>query len=423
MLEELMDDSFREIVLRLPLASIGCLSRTSHNLNQKCLEESLWQQLVLRDKIPTSINWVYQVVFDDGPGHRDRYVKFCNFIESMKYFGGVCGCRMTIEQDEHLDLMVQNPLNIVWPEHPDEDIHGSIARLTSYPLKQAAHKLLSFLQFVQKRSELANPRYLNQSLHRYHRFMELQQSCEEMLIPCYDIENVWLSHLIRTPQYRHYCARYFGKILPHEFFGFWKIDRVGDPYFFSDDADTMKRWLLTSQLWKEKFNEDYFPNFSIQTSTPYKVLNAQFGMTGENVTQDREWLLWLYATHPQTPRQLSTSDSLEQDAVNFLDEALRKYTKFMYLSTKFPNFLFNPTYDIDLYWHTHMCLPQIYDSDMKRLVGKVLHHEAWPALEESLIERRRVTYRCWQESFDDTLIYSYATEMCHMGFMRCQKVH
>eukprot|EP01126_Amoeba_proteus_P053681 TRINITY_DN6557_c0_g2_i1.p2 TRINITY_DN6557_c0_g2~~TRINITY_DN6557_c0_g2_i1.p2 ORF type:complete len:173 (+),score=31.84 TRINITY_DN6557_c0_g2_i1:78-596(+) len=145
MLEELMDDSFREIVLRLPLASIGCLSRTSHNLNQKCLEESLWQQLVLRDKIPTSINWVYQVVFDDGPGHRDRYVKFCNFIESMKYFGGVCGCRMTIEQDEHLDLMVQNPLNIVWPEHPDEDIHGSIARLTSYPLKQAAHKLLSFL--------------------------------------------------------------------------------------------------------------------------------------------------------------------------------------------------------------------------------------------------------------------------------------
>lgn len=59
----------------------------------------------------------------------------------------------------------------------------------------------------------------------------------------------------------------------------------------------------------------------------------------------------------------------------FLDEAINRYKKFLYLKRVHPQLFVVPMYDIDLIWHTHQLFPEIYRRDMMANLQQVLHHD------------------------------------------------
>jgi len=54
---------------------------------------------------------------------------------------------------------------------------------------------------------------------------------------------------------------------------------------------------------------------------------------------------------------------------------IKQYKKWLKLVRKFPGEMMVPTVGIDLIWHTHMRIPQIYEIDTRQIVGKFLDHD------------------------------------------------
>ncbi|RUS76067.1 hypothetical protein EGW08_016171, partial [Elysia chlorotica] len=59
----------------------------------------------------------------------------------------------------------------------------------------------------------------------------------------------------------------------------------------------------------------------------------------------------------------------------FLNNALMRYRKFLFLKSHNPAVFLVPCYDSDLMWHTHMLHPFFYKDDTEAYVGSLLHHD------------------------------------------------
>jgi hypothetical protein len=59
----------------------------------------------------------------------------------------------------------------------------------------------------------------------------------------------------------------------------------------------------------------------------------------------------------------------------FLEEAIKRYKKFIYLKRLNPQLYIVPMYDIDVIWHTHQLFPEMYRQDMMANLQHVLHHD------------------------------------------------
>lgn len=71
------------------------------------------------------------------------------------------------------------------------------------------------------------------------------------LVPTYDIEQCWISHLIRPLKYRNDCLKLYGSVIPHEFL----LSEEQKQYF----SIALQQ---TSELYKQEYNEKYcdFPS-------------------------------------------------------------------------------------------------------------------------------------------------------------------
>ena len=59
----------------------------------------------------------------------------------------------------------------------------------------------------------------------------------------------------------------------------------------------------------------------------------------------------------------------------FIDLAIERYKKFLYMRLKHKNLFVVPTYDMDIVWHTHQVHPVLYKEDTERILGEHLHHD------------------------------------------------
>jgi hypothetical protein len=59
----------------------------------------------------------------------------------------------------------------------------------------------------------------------------------------------------------------------------------------------------------------------------------------------------------------------------FIDEAIQRYKKFLYLKRANPKLFIVPMYDVDLVWHTHQLCPTAYRHDTLLNLQQVLHHD------------------------------------------------
>lgn len=59
----------------------------------------------------------------------------------------------------------------------------------------------------------------------------------------------------------------------------------------------------------------------------------------------------------------------------FLDRALQRYKKYMFLKKQNPTVFLVPCYDMDLLWHSHMNFPLSYKTVTELLLGTMLNHD------------------------------------------------
>ncbi len=90
---------------------------------------------------------------------------------------------------------------------------------------------------------------LKQMIQKYYRFIQLKAShpLNILLIPTFDIEIIWQTHLLRPERYRNDCLRLFHRIIDHSLTTKNEIEQ-----FFKKHA-----FLETCQLYEQRFGGKY----------------------------------------------------------------------------------------------------------------------------------------------------------------------
>lgn len=88
---------------------------------------------------------------------------------------------------------------------------------------------------------------------------------------------------------------------------------------------------------------------------------------------ERDDLETVVSTHLRNQNKF-IGDLKEADIV-VTQEMIQRYEKFIRLFKKKHDTVIVPTFDIDVLWHAHMLTPEMYASDMKNVLGRVLDHD------------------------------------------------
>ncbi len=120
----------------------------------------------------------------------------------------------------------------------------------SVDIDKTARQLISLLEKASRfQEQWQQSAILKQMIQRYYRFMQLKasQPSNILLIPRFDIEIVWQTHLLRPEMYRNDCLRLFQRIIDHSL-----IMENDMEQYFKEQA-----FLDTCQLHEQRFGEKY----------------------------------------------------------------------------------------------------------------------------------------------------------------------
>ena len=220
--------------------------------------------------------------------------------------------------------------------------------IISEDLKQAALDHISYLKEFYNHPEYLQKQAREYAIYRYEAFWLpfLSENSELDIVPPLDVHFVWHSHMLAPTAYASDCERLYGRILPN---------RVR--------ARTSQIIKFSEQLWTKKYNRtmpyqlDYTTN--IQVIPPY-TSKIRYALN-QAMERQAEFYYNIALGHYE--------DS------EFLDDAIKRYKKFLYLKKLNPQLYVVPMYDIDIIWHTHQLFPEIYRRDMMTNLQQVLHHD------------------------------------------------
>eukprot|EP01096_Ripella_sp_DP13-Kostka_P001061 TRINITY_DN1127_c0_g1_i6.p1 TRINITY_DN1127_c0_g1~~TRINITY_DN1127_c0_g1_i6.p1 ORF type:complete len:635 (+),score=219.00 TRINITY_DN1127_c0_g1_i6:195-2099(+) len=313
----------------------------------------------------------------------------------------------------------------------------------SIDLFPVAKHLFRFLEAIDEVPRDPIKNLMAFALHRYNKWLDFINWCIETgqddvdHRPPFDIEVVWVAHVIRTDEYKADCLRLFGREIPHVF------DHKSGAHTSVSET--------TRKLWKERTGSDLVMNTEkfFNLASVFASNLASGSILDQNKTsitvciliEDMKWfhdfrdyyphsLLSLLPNSPppvaaseeeeiqqnlkkefgakETPLDLEISESDK----TFLQEAHRDYLRFLALQKKF-NFTRGPgseegagkicaTYKIDLFWHSHMLNTREYRRDCESYLGDIVPHAPWPTeAVESLNNKFNFTADLWQREFGD----------------------
>ena len=220
--------------------------------------------------------------------------------------------------------------------------------VVSVDLKQAIVDHLSYLREYYSHPECLQKQAREYAIYRYEVFWLplLAENTELGIVPPLDIHFVWHTHMLSPIAYATDCERLFGRILP---------SRVRER-----SAQILK---LSEQIWAKKYSRtmpyDLNYNTNIQVIPPYSS-KIKYSLS--------------LAIERQAEFFYNVSLGHFKDS-NFLDEAVKRYKKLLYLKRINPQLHIVPMYDIDLVWHTHQLFPDVYRQDMMINLQQILHHD------------------------------------------------
>ena len=221
----------------------------------------------------------------------------------------------------------------------------------SVDVVQCAINQLSFLKHVSDEPALLNTGILKQALDRYeHLWLPLAaKHPSEALAAPLDIEWIWHCHLLAPVAYQQDCNKLVGRIVDHYVFG---------------DKDRVKKLQRSKSLWQDEYpNEPFEVDFKRSTGSD-SASGATSQLSYDILSAVSRQKVFFYQVSLPHYRDL-----------RFLNYALGRYRKFLYLKQQNPNLFIVPCYDTDLLWHTHMLHPLNYKSDMELFFNKTFNHD------------------------------------------------
>ena len=257
----------------------------------------------------------------------------------------------------------------------------------STDLIEGALNHLEFLKQVNlSKAILLNENLLKKAVYRYENiwlpFVASFNSDDIRLVPPLDIEIVWHSHMLCPIEYNADCIKMFGKLLNHHNL---------------EHSQRLKQYQSTKSEWSKRFSVsfDYLDSNSIN-EFEFKHFNSKIKY--DLIAACKRQLEFYY--------QVSLP---HYQCKKFLQLALKRYKKFIYLAKKNPEAFLVPCYSIDLIWHTHQREPLSYSNDTIKILGKILNHD------DTVNDRKpgsklntsfSVTCDLWRKTFNEDYFFS-----------------
>ena len=206
---------------------------------------------------------------------------------------------------------------------------------------------------------------------------------DQIYPPDREVHCVWISHVIRTDQYKRDLIKTFGRIIPS-----FLIKELSDQDFITKSN-------FTKNLIEMRFPNDHLfdDHFIGNKNNNFDERNLpEISLTIDDVIEDKNWLIYFKKT------ELKGSE-IDPISSYYIREAIKDYERFLYLvfneekneeklNGKFnegeKTKIVNANYKIDLIWHCHILNSINYEKDILKLIGRELDHDPWPILRSEL---------------------------------------
>ncbi len=254
----------------------------------------------------------------------------------------------------------------------------------SIDLVDKALNQLEFLEAVDKLKPILRGEILKKSVYRYEKLWLKFLIKHPNLIPPLDVLWIWHCHMLNPIQYFNDMMSLFDRLLDHTNLSMKEIINGQEN---------------TKLIWQSELNcsydfldlnsvDDQYQNY--KTSLKYDLYEAS----------SRQFEFYYQVSLPHYKSQ------------QYLQLALDRYKKFLYLKKKHPLLFIVPCYSIDLIWHTHQLNPHAYSIDTIELIGGILEHD------DSVVDRSagekldvssRETMELWKELYNEKFFLSGST--------------
>ncbi|XP_045164643.2 uncharacterized protein LOC123528744 [Mercenaria mercenaria] len=259
---------------------------------------------------------------------------------------------------------------------------ASNLKFSSNLCEQTVH-LIEFLKGVYGNPELQRPSVLKRAIYRYEKYW-LPLAAEhpnKCLAPPLDIEWAWHCHMLCPNTYEKDCNAIVGTTVNHTMSGATK--------FYEKQPQSQKYWLAMFGNELEPFTVDYKAPYDLVTIEAYH----------SKITYDI-----LAAAKRQMDLYYHVSLPHYRDR-KYLQKCLFRYKQFLYLKKRLPNEFLEPSYDIDLIWHSHQLNPRLYKEDILRFVGYFLNHglSVDHRTEEDKLTADKLSRETWKYFYNETM--------------------
>ncbi|GFO43937.1 glycine-rich domain-containing protein 2 [Plakobranchus ocellatus] len=219
----------------------------------------------------------------------------------------------------------------------------------SVDLVEASRYLLDFLSDISTKAELYEGPSVECAVQRYEKYwLPLVAKHPGRLLPApVDIEWVWHCHMLAPSAYAADCQTLVGKLIDHHV-----LDRAKRKELLRD----------SEMLWHTEYGN--VPFSLSQAESPWFDFEFTSAMTydlASAVVRQRAFYYQVSLPHYRDEK--------------FLNNALMRYRKFLFLKSLNPGVFLVPCYDSDLMWHAHMLHPFFYKDDTEAYTGSLLHHD------------------------------------------------
>jgi hypothetical protein len=134
----------------------------------------------------------------------------------------------------------------------------------------------------------------------------------------------------------------------------------------SDNSDGKGAAFTTRQLWQKAYPDEPFFFSEIQKSDEASPSSSGLLLSGFDL---------LSSTERQATFLWQVSGERFED-IDFLNEGVENYHKFLTLKPKAKQMILVPTYQVDLMWHTHiLSSTSLYNKDCTAMIGSTFHHD------------------------------------------------
>jgi len=247
---------------------------------------------------------------------------------------------------------------------------------------------LKFLKYFDDHPEFYHSNVVKRAINRYEFYwipfiLNNSKSISDDLefSPPLDVHWVWYVHMLAPCKYKADLERSdLRRVIGHV---------ASNP---SSDNARFKRE-KTALLWRQSYpNEPFDISINDATSEQNKpIYGTAFSYDILKASERQQSFYY----------QVSLSHYCKKE---FLEGAIWRYAKYLYLKQKYPDKFLVPCYDMDLVWHTHQANPAAYVKESTELLGKMLNHDDSDndrTVGSKLATASQDTIKLWREHFGD----------------------